>query len=97
MPEYFLTPDARQDWAEILEYIASDSLDHALKARQRFLEVFRFLGENPYAGHARNDLTRRPVRFFPVYTYLVIYLADTDPVEIVRILSATRDLLRLLD
>jgi plasmid stabilization system protein ParE len=97
MERCILSPDADLDLEEILSFIATDSLDSALRVGERFREVFRFLGGNPMAGHVRKDLTSRPLRFFPVYSYLAIYLADTEPVQITRILAATRDLERLLD
>lgn len=96
MAEHILSPQARRDWDMILEYIATGSIDSALRAHERFLDVFRFLGENPGAGHYRRDLTTRPLRFFPVYSYLVVYMADVEPVEIARIVSSTRDLKDIL-
>jgi plasmid stabilization system protein ParE len=40
---------------------------------------------------ARKDLTSRPVRFFPVYSYLVVYSANARPIEIVRVLGGAQD------
>lgn len=97
MKRYILAPRAKKDLEEILFYIATDRIEAALRVDERFESVFGFLGENPLAGHTRHDLTKRPMRFFPVHSYLVVYIADSDPVEIARILSATRDLKRLLD
>jgi plasmid stabilization system protein ParE len=91
MPRYFLVPEARKDMTEILQYIAVDSVDAALRVHDRFLEIFELLAANPDAGHFRDDLTSRPVRFFPVYSYLVVYSADTHPVEIVRVLGGAQD------
>ena len=76
----------------ILDYIAIDSISSALRVHVRFLEIFNLLAENPNVGHYREDLTTRPVRFFPVYSYLVVYLADTNPVQIVRVLGGAQDL-----
>ena len=92
MPGYFLAPQARADLREILNYIADDSIDAADKALNRLLEVFELLGENPDMGHFREDLTLAPVRFFPVYSYLVVYMANTSPVEIVRVLGGAQDI-----
>ncbi len=91
MAGYNLVTDAEIDLDSILEYIADDSIESALKVQERFLEVFRMLADNPEAGHFREDLTSRPVRFFPVYSYMVVYLTDTDPVEIVRVLGVAQD------
>jgi len=88
---YNLVQDAEIDLGAIFDYIAEDSLSSALKVQERFLEVFRLLADNPEAGHFREDLTSRPVRFFPVFSYMVVYLTDTNPVEIVRILGVAQD------
>lgn len=96
MPGYFLVPQARTDLREILSYIADDSVDASHNVLDRFLEVFDILGENPDMGHFRDDLTTHPVRFFLVYSYLVIYLADTSPVEIVRVLGGAQDVESIL-
>ena len=97
MPGYYLVPQARTDLREILSYIADDSVDASHKILDRFLEIFELLGENPDMGHFRDDLTTHPVRFFPVYSYLVIYLADTSPVEIVRVLGGAQDVESILN
>ncbi len=86
MPNFVLVPQARDDLFGILDYIANDSIDSALNVHSRFLEIFNLLAENPNVGHFREDLTSRPVRFVPVYSYLVRYLADTSPVQIVLFL-----------
>ena len=91
MAGYYLVQEAENDLDAILDYIAEDSLPSALKVQERFLEIFRMLADNPEAGHFREDLTSRPVRFFPVYSYMVVYLTNTDPVEIVRILGVAQD------
>ena len=97
MAEYLLVPEARNDLFEILDYIANDSIDSALRVHDRFLEIFTLLGENPNIGHLREDLTSRPVRFFPVYSYLVIYLSGTSPVQIVRVLGGAQDIENILN
>ena len=92
MPGYSLVPQARTDLREILSYIAEDNVDAADKVLDRFLEIFELLGDNPDVGHFREDLTTHPVRFFPVYSYLVIYMSGTSPVEVVRVLGGAQDI-----
>jgi plasmid stabilization system protein ParE len=43
-------------------------------------------------GHAREDLTPFPVRFWPVDAYLIIYRAERDPIEIVAVGQGSRDI-----
>jgi len=92
MPGYYLVPQARTDLREILSYIAEDNVDAAEKVLDRFLEIFELLGKNPEMGHFREDLTTHPVRFFPVYSYLVIYMSGSSPVEVVRVLGGAQDI-----
>jgi plasmid stabilization system protein ParE len=58
--------------------------------------AFRFLAATPGAGHRREDLTAEPVRFWPVFAYLIVYDASAQPLGIVRILHGYRDLELLL-
>jgi len=55
-----------------------------------------FLAGTPGAGHWRRDLTDEPVRFFPVYSYLIVYLPETKPLQVVAILHGHRDVEQLL-
>jgi plasmid stabilization system protein ParE len=45
----------------------------------------------PLSGHRREDLTDQPVRFWSVYSYVIVYDPDTQPLQIVRILHSARD------
>jgi plasmid stabilization system protein ParE len=91
MAGYIVSCAAEADLAAILEYIAEDSVQAALTVNERFLSVFRMLAEHPQAGHYRDDLASRAVRFFPVYSYMVVYLSGSEPLEVARILSAAQD------
>ncbi len=37
-----------------------------------------------------------PVKFFPVYSYLIVYRPETKPLQVVAILHGRRDLEQLL-
>jgi plasmid stabilization system protein ParE len=43
-------------------------------------------------GHRREDLTPYPVRFWPVGSYLVIYRAGSESLEIVAVTQGSRDI-----
>lgn len=49
------------------------------------------LAEAPGLGHFREDLAPEPVRFWPVYSYLIVYLPDSDPLQVLRVLHGARD------
>jgi len=72
-------------------------VDAAVRVSDRFEAVFEALAANPHLGHYRDDLTARSLRFFPVFTYLVIYLPGTEPLQIVRVLSCARDIEELIN
>jgi plasmid stabilization system protein ParE len=55
-----------------------------------------FLAGTPAAGHRRKDLTDENVRFFPVYSYLIVYRPEMKPLQIVSILHGRRDVEQIL-
>jgi len=57
----------------------------------------KVLGANPGIGHAREDLTHLPVKFWPVYSYLIVYDPETRPVQILRVLHGMRDVEEILN
>ncbi len=68
----------------------------ARKISGQLREAIEFLAATPRAGHVREDLTFRQVRFWPVISYLIIYNAEASPIEIVRILDGRRDVADVL-
>jgi len=48
------------------------------------------------AGHMRQDLTNEDVKFFPVYSYLIVYRPKTKPLQIACILHGRRDVEQVL-
>jgi len=96
MADHFFSPQARRDLVEIWEYIARENLDGADRVEQEIQQAILMLARNPELGHLRRDLTSKPVRFWAVHSYLVIYDPDARPLEVVRILSGYRDVATLL-
>ena len=82
---------------EIWEFIAQDNLDKADEVEREIEQSISMLAANPELGHRRRDLTSRSVRFWMLYSYLIIYDPATSPLEIVRILSGYRDVTALLN
>ena len=71
-----VSAEAQEDLFKIWSWIARDSVALANRVEDEFYELFASLGRNPGQGHGRRDLTRRPVLFFPKYSYLVVYQAE---------------------
>ncbi|MFZ3329220.1 MAG: type II toxin-antitoxin system RelE/ParE family toxin [Candidatus Acidiferrales bacterium] len=55
-------------------------------------ERIALLAGVPGRGHWRRDLTDVNVKFFPVYSYLIVYRPDTKPLQIAAILHGRRNL-----
>jgi plasmid stabilization system protein ParE len=92
MKGYEFSPEARDDLQEIWSYIADDNIYAADKLEQDVYTACDLLANNPHAGHKRSDLTDEPVRFWPVRGYyLIVYLPETEPLKIVRILHGARN------
>lgn len=96
MADFVLTIEAQDDLIAIQDYIALDNPTVAARVIDECFESFAILAEQPLIGHKRDDLTSREVRFWSIYSYLIIYDATTQPISIVRVLSGYRDITSLL-
>lgn len=47
-------------------------------------------------GHTREDLTARPLKFWGVYSYLIVYDPASSPLSVVAILRGARDVENIL-
>ena len=94
---YTLAPEAARDLVQIWRYLKKESSQEtADRVESVIRDKFEYLAEFSRAGHWRRDLTRADVRFFPVYSYLIVYRPETSPLQIVSILHASRDVPRIL-
>jgi len=91
-----LTPNAESQLGDILEFIATDSESAAVRVRDAMYEAFGLLASHPQMGHARQDLTARPLRFWSVYSYLVVYDPSCEPLAILAVLHGARDVEQIL-
>lgn len=96
MSRFILSPEARTDLEEIVDYIAEDNLEAAEMVLRELKAAMGRLAEMPLLGHLRQDLTADALRFWQVYSFLIVYRAEKKPLEIVRVLHASRDVRRLL-
>ncbi len=94
---YVLAPEAARDLVRIWHYIGSNaSFEMANRVESVIREKIAYLAGRPGGGHWRKDLTDEPVKFFPVYSYLIVYRPETNPLQVVAILHGYRDLEQLL-
>jgi antitoxin ParD1/3/4/toxin ParE1/3/4 len=97
MRRYILAPEAALDLVEIWRYLKNNaSVEIAERVERAIREKIVFLASAPGAGHWRRDLTDESVRFFAVYSYLIVYRPDTKPLQVAAILHGSRDVERIL-
>ena len=98
MSGYILTPTAQEDLANIKDYYLEEA-GHRI-ARQMLVELveaFRFVARTPGAGHKREDLAEaRPILFWPMRDYLILYKPGSDPLQIVTIVRGSQDIPKLI-
>jgi antitoxin ParD1/3/4/toxin ParE1/3/4 len=94
---YRLTVEAAQDLADIEAYLAQHAGPGvALHVLGRMRRAIERIARLPGIGHVRRDVTDQPVRFWKVYSYLVIYDPAPRPIHIIRVLHGSRDIAALL-
>ena len=98
MKAFLLTRLAERDLDQIKRYLVEKA---GTRIARRVMKDLRsaadLLGEEPGAGHSREDLTTRTVKFWPVYSYLIVYDPQTKPIQILRVLHGMRDLEEILN
>jgi plasmid stabilization system protein ParE len=96
MSRYQVSAEAQNDLFEIWQRIAEDGVDLANRIEGELYRLFESLAEMPGQGHSRKDLTKRPVLFFPLYSFLVVYQPDQKPIRIMAVLRGRRNVKRIL-
>ena len=93
---YNVSAEAQNDLFEIWRRIAGDSIELADRIDGEFHELFASLARMPHQGHTRKDLTKRPVLLFPLYSFMIVYQPDVQPIRIMAVLRGKRNLKRIL-
>ena len=98
MSSYVLSRVAQGDLVEIRDYYLNQSSQRtARKIIVEFTDAFRLLASNPSLGHRREDLAEsRPVLFWPVRDYLVVYRIKPRAIEVITLVHGFRDVAALL-
>ncbi len=99
MSRYQFTPQAVEDLFEIWIYIARHSVGAANRVEAAVYNACAFLAEGPLRGSTREEITRLPLRFWTVQAfpnYIIVYDPQSDPLQIIRILHGSRDVLAIL-
>ncbi len=91
MPKLLRRPQAEQDLLDIWYYIAQDNPIAADAWIEHLGDAAWRLAANPGMGRLRPELLP-DIRSFPVGDYILFYSAITDGIDLIRVLSAYRDL-----
>jgi antitoxin ParD1/3/4/toxin ParE1/3/4 len=89
---YPVPPEAKDDITEIRDYLADRGGRRLARyVLQELTGAFRLLAANPEARHRREDITPSPVKFWPVFSYLIVYDPEAKPIAIacMRTVDAT--------
>lgn len=93
---YTIAPSARRDLEEIWDYIAGDNVEAADRVLEQLAEKFDLLAIHKLIGRQENRFGRG-VRALPYNAYLIFYLSDREPIEIVRVIHSARDIPTLME
>jgi len=97
MKKHLLTDEAKQDLADIKKYLTREAGARVAKSTiKRIKDAIVFLGDTPGAGHFREDLTDDALKFWSVYSYLIIYDPATRPIQITRVIHGSRQVSAIL-
>ena len=92
MSKFVLSKQALDDLCEIWDYIAEQSIEQADHVERKLQEEFHKLAKTPGLGHLREDITEKGLKFWRVFDFLVVYVPDTNPLQIVTIIHGRREL-----
>jgi plasmid stabilization system protein ParE len=105
----FITPTARRDIDSIWQYIARDSIRHADMVEaaihadmvEAAIAATCFaVAQMPGLGHRRAGVRRPNVLFLTVSgyeRYSIAYLADSEPLRVLRVVHGARDVPELFE
>lgn len=86
---------AGTDLHEIEDFIARDSVLHAITFVDRIVEVAETLLKTPHIGRVVPEFNRQDLREIIFRGYRIVYLVQNDAVLILRVVHGARDLLKL--
>ena len=94
---FIFSPEAESDLDDIKEFASREGGPSvALHVIRSLLKAVRLLAQSPALGHGREDLTQLSVKFWPVFSYLIVYDPIRRPIEILGVLHGSSDLRRIL-
>lgn len=90
MPTLVIAPSARQDLSEIVDYIARDKPQAAVKWVERIEKKCELIATNPMSGEQRAEYGI-DVRSTLIGRYVIFYRPIADGIEVTRVIPGDRD------
>ena len=98
MNRFVLTGPAKRDLDQIKSFTLEKAGPRITRRVMRDIRAaLKLVGRVPGTGHVREDLTGRPVKFWPIYSYLIVYDPESKPIQILRILHGMRNVEEILN
>jgi plasmid stabilization system protein ParE len=99
MKRYLLTAEAQNDLEQIRDYLLREAGFRATRhVMSSVIAAFHALVRTPGQGHRRQDLSsREELRFWAVFSYLIVYRIDKRPLTIVAVIHGKQDVKLLLE
>ena len=97
MKRFVLTKLAEGDLHQIKNHLAEKAGPTiARRVMKEIRLAMDLLGDRPDLGHVREDLTNQPLKFWPVFSYLIVYAPTSRPIQVIRVLPGAQDVEHLL-
>ena len=98
MSRFLLAPQAQRDLRQAAEWIGRDSPRAARDLQTAVRRSLLNLSSQPNIGSLRHEWAPGPLRFLPIghFPYWMVYDPTLDPLRVLRIFHAARDIPALL-
>jgi plasmid stabilization system protein ParE len=90
-----VTRTAEKEIIGIWKCIADDCVDAADKVCDELEAAMQMLCEMPGMGHPRSGVKNPAYRFWPVYSYLIVYRVSGEKLTVSRVIHGARNLRRI--
>lgn len=87
---------AEEDLRAIEDFIAKDSVLHAVNFIDRLIEAAQHLAVSPNVGRIVPEFNREDLRELLFRAYRIVYQVRGDTVTVLRVVHGARDLARLV-
>ena len=89
MKRYLLTDEPKADLSDIRDYLKREAGPRIAKSTLAKSKMPSYFLAAHQVGHLRDDLTDAAVKFWTVFSYLIVFDAETLPIVIIRIIHGS--------